>query len=66
MTPSELIAAFGPVGGVFIYLWINWAQSKAEKTLDPLKQIETRLDHIVTSQADIKTDLAILLDRRGK
>ena len=66
MTPSELIAAFGPVGGVFIYLWINRAQPKSEKTPDPLKQIETRLDHIVTSQADIKTDLAILLDRRGK
>ena len=66
MTPTELVAAFGPVAGVFTFLWINRAQSKSEKTQDPLKQIEARLDGLASGQADIKTDLAILLDRRSK
>jgi len=66
VTPSELVAAFGPVTGVFLFLWINRAQAKAEKTPDPLKQIEARLEHIASGQTDIKTDLAVLLDRRGK
>ena len=66
MTPTELVAAFGPVAGVFTFLWINRAQSKSEKTQDPLKQIEARLDNILAAQTDIKTDLAVLLDRRGK
>lgn len=66
MTPSELIAAFGPVGGVFAFLWMNRNQSKSDKAADPMKAIEIRLDTIVNSQTDIKTDLAVLLDRRGK
>ena len=66
MTPTELIAAFGPVGGVFAFLWMNRNQTKGDKAADPMKAIETRLDHIAASQTDIKTDLAVLLDRRGK
>ena len=66
MTPTELIAAFGPVGGVFAFLWMNRNQSKGDKAADPMRAIETRLDTIMSNQTDIKTDLAILLDRRGK
>ena len=66
MTPTELIAAFGPVGGVFLFLWMNRTQSKGDKAADPMKLIEAKLDHIANNQTDIKTDLAVLLDRRGK
>ena len=62
MTPTELIAAFGPVAGVFAFLWINRTQSKGEKPADP----SIKLDAIVMAQTEILKQLAVLLDRGHK
>ena len=75
MTIADLIAAFGPgailttlgpIGTIAALMIYYKNQTKGEKAHDPMKVIEAKLDHIVSNQTDIKTDLAVLLDRRGK
>lgn len=59
MTVTEYVAAFGPVAGVFAFLWMNRSQSKGENPADP----SVKLDAILNGQSDIKQMLALLLDR---
>jgi len=59
VTLTEYVAAFGPVAGVFAFLWMNRSQTKGEKPADPA----VKLDAILTGQGEIKQMVALLLDR---
>ena len=67
MNPTELIAAFGPIGGVFIYLYVTHQKSKADpKPVDPTQK---KLDTLLTAVAGIDKRVAVvetILEERKK
>jgi len=56
---GEYVASFGPVAGVFLFMWFNRSQTKAEKPTDPI----AKLDALIEGQTAIMTMLEILKDR---
>jgi len=68
--PAPYIAAFGPVAGVLVYLWINRAQKPPPQSDDPMRSISSKLDAIrddltdvFSLLSDISKDTAVLKDR---
>ncbi len=69
---APYIASFGPVAGVFIYLWVNRAQKPAVQD-DPMKMVNANLSairedlgDIFNRLGDIHTGLEVLKDRRDR
>ena len=69
---APYIASFGPVAGVFIYLWVNRAQKPAVQD-DPMKMVNANLSAIrddigdvFDRLGDIHTALEVLRDRRDR
>lgn len=58
MTLAEYVAAFGPVAGVFLFLWLNRSQTKSEKA-DP----DAKLDAILAGVNRVERIGEILMDR---
>jgi hypothetical protein len=70
---APYVAAFGPVAGVFLYLWANRAQKPSERSDDPLRAVNANLTAIrddlgdvFDRLGDIHTALEVLKDRRDR
>lgn len=70
---APYIASFGPVAGVFIYLWVNRAQKPAPSQDDPMRMVNSNLaairedlGDIFNRLGDIHTGLEVLKDRRDR